>query len=190
MTQIDRALTAADLAALPRDLPSGSVRYELEKGMLRIMSPTGDIHGGVELRIGGLLLSQGEERGHGQARVGEVGIVLGRGPDTVKGADACFLTNDQLPPRRSKEGYLITIPALIVEVVSKNERRPQMEARVNAYLAAGARAVWVANPRPRTVTVYRPDQPPLVLREKDTLTAEGIIPDLSYPVHRLFDGLV
>src|SRR4051794_26740700 len=101
MPQTDRALTAADLAALPTHLPSGSVRYELEKGNLRIMSPTGDIHGGVESRIGGLLLSQGEERAHGQARVGEVGIVLGRGPDTVKGADACFLTK-------------------IVEVVSKN----------------------------------------------------------------------
>jgi Uma2 family endonuclease len=187
---MDRALTAADLAALPTHLPSGSVRYELEKGELRIMSPTGDIHGGVESRIGTLLTTQGEERGHGQARVGEAGIVLGEGPDTVVGADACFLTKEQLPPRRSREGYLRTIPALVVEVVSKDERRRRIEGRVKAYLAAGARAVWVADPRPKTVTVHRLDQPPVVLRENGLLTAEGIIPDLAYPVHRLFDGLV
>jgi Uma2 family endonuclease len=189
LTRTDRALTAADLADLPTDLPSGSVRYELDRGILRIMSPAGDIHGGVEARLV-ILLNEGEQRGHGQVRGGEVGILLGQGPDTVVGADACFLTSDQLPAKRSREGYLLTIPALVVEVVSKNDRPQKMRDRVKAYLAAGARAVWIADPRPRTVTVHRPDQTPVVLWETDCLTADGIIPDLSYPVHRLFDGLL
>ena len=189
LTQTDRVLTAADLAAMPTLLPSGSVRYELEGGELRIMPPAGDIHGGVEARFV-ILLNQAEERGYGQVRGGEVGIVLEQDPDTVVGVDACFLTNEQLPPRRLREGYLMTVPALIVEVVSKNDRPQKIKARVKAYLAAGARAVWIADPRPRTVTVHGPDQPSVVLRDTDTLTAEGIIPDLSYPVHRLFDGLI
>jgi Uma2 family endonuclease len=185
-----RLLTTADLAVLPTDLPSGDVRYELEAGELRTLPLHDDAHGGVAARIAGLLHKQGEECGHGQGRVGEVGIVLGQGPDTVVGADACFLTSDQLPARRSREGYLLTVPALVVEVVSKNDRSQKMKDRVKAYLAAGARAVWVADPRPRTVTVHRADQSPVVLRETDSLTAEGIIPELSYPVHRLFDGLM
>jgi Uma2 family endonuclease len=188
--QTRRLLTAADLAVLPAELPSGDVRYELDAGELLVLPLHDDFHGGVAARIAGLLLTQGEERGHGQARGGEVGIVLGQGPDTVVGADACFLTTEQLPPRRSREGYLLTIPALAVEVVSKNDGVQQLKERAKVYLAAGARAVWIAHPRWRTVTVYRPDQPPHVLRDTDILTAEGITPGLSYPVHRLFDGLV
>jgi Uma2 family endonuclease len=189
MTQPGRTLTAADLAELPTLLPSGSVRYELDAGELQLMSPTGEIHGGVEASIASLLKVQGEWQGHGKVRSGEVGIVLRRGPDTVVGADVVFLTNDQIPPRRSPEGYLETVPALVVEVVSNNDRRRQIVRKVRAYLAAGARAVWVADPEPRTHTIHRAGAPPVVLTESDTLTAEEIVPDLSFSVSRLFEGL-
>jgi Uma2 family endonuclease len=189
MTQPGRTLTAADLAELPTLLPSGTVRYELEAGELKLMAPHGDVHGGVEAQIAAVLMTGGEWEGHGKVRSGEVGIVLGRAPDTVVGADVVFLTNDQLPPRRSPEGYLETVPALIVEVVSKNDRRRKIARKVKAYLAAGARAVWVADPEPRTLTIHRSGQPPVVLTESDTLTAEGIVPGLAFPVRRLFEGL-
>src|SRR5437870_2552989 len=100
MTQPGRTLTAADLAELPTLLPSGTVCYELDEGELKLMSPTGETHGGVEASITSVLKIQGEWEGHGRVRSGEVGIVLGRAPDTVVGADVVFLTNDQLPPRR------------------------------------------------------------------------------------------
>src|SRR5437773_237746 len=130
MTLTERLLTAADLADLPEVLPSGSVRYELEAGKLRIMAPTGDLHGGVEAVIAGVLLIHGQWEGHGQVRSGEVGIILAHDPDTVLGADAVFLTRDQLPARRSPEGYLETVPALVVEVVSKNDRPRKVASKV------------------------------------------------------------
>src|SRR6059058_2289282 len=85
-----KILTAADLAALPSELPSGTVRYELHHGVLVTLPPPGDIHGAVELNLGTELKVQGERRGHGKARSGDVGIVLGRSPDHVQGADAVF----------------------------------------------------------------------------------------------------
>jgi Uma2 family endonuclease len=189
MTLTERLLTAADLAELPTLLPSGSVRYELREGALRIMSPQSDVHAVVEARIGGVLVVQGEWQGHGQARSGGGGILLGRDPDTVLGADAGFLTNDQLPARRSREGYLETIPALVAEVLPKNDRPGRVAEKVSDYLAAGVRVVWVVDPRQRNVTVHRAGDAPVVLGEADTLTAEGIIPGLAYPVGRLFEGL-
>jgi Uma2 family endonuclease len=190
MIQTERRLTTADLAELPTLLPSGSVRYELWEGALCIMSPTGGVHGKVEARITGLLLNQGEARGHGQVCSGEVGIVLSRQPDTVLGADVAFLTNDQLPERYSPEGYLETVPALIVEVISKNDRRREIDERVKAYLAAGARMVWLADPQQRTFTIHQPDTPPRILRQADTLTAEELIPGLSFHIGHLFEGLL
>ena len=48
-----KLLTVADLAALPSELPSGTVRYELHHGVLVTMPPPGDIHGaaGVEPQL-------------------------------------------------------------------------------------------------------------------------------------------
>jgi Uma2 family endonuclease len=182
-------MTAADLAALPTESPSGTIIYELWKGVLRVMAPPGDAHAGLEGRIGGHLFMQGEFRGHGQVRTGEGGIILSRDPDTVVGADVAFLTKDQLPPRRSREGYSETIPALIVEVRSKNDTAAKIADKVAAYLAAGARAVWVADPDRRAFVVYRPGEPPIELREGDTLTADDIIPGFAVPVTDLFAGL-
>jgi Uma2 family endonuclease len=186
---IQRRMTAAELAVLPAETPAGTVHYELWEGVLREMAPPGDEHGSVEGRIGGYLFMLGELQGHGRVRTGEVGIVLHRDPDTVVGADTVFLTSDQFPPRRSREGYLETIPALIVEVRSKNDASGEIAKKVAAYLAAGARAVWVADPGPRAVFVYRPGQQPVELRTGDTLTADDLIPGFAVPIADLFAGL-
>ena len=118
----ERLLTIADVAALPSDLPSGAVRYELDDGRLIIMAPAGDFHGAYESNLVVDLKLQGERKGYGKARCGEVGIILGRGPDKLVGADALFICNARLPIKTSPEGYLETIPDLVAEVRSKNDR--------------------------------------------------------------------
>src|SRR5258708_8023781 len=98
-----KLLTAADLAQMPSDLPSGPVLYELHHGVLITMPPPGDIHGALESNIATELKVQGERRGHGKARCGEVSVILQRNPDHVFGADALFISNARLPIRRSPE---------------------------------------------------------------------------------------
>ncbi len=181
-----RLLTVADLAALPAELPSGPVYYELDNGRLIIMPPPGDIHGAVETKFAGALLYEGEKRGLGKARCGEVGIVLWRNPDRVVGADAVFITNASLPIRESPEGYLETIPELVVEVRSKNDSRAEVERKVADYHRAGVRLVWDANPATRTVTAYRNGATPVTLTESDTLTAEDLLPGFKLPVADVF----
>src|SRR5262245_23482157 len=149
---LPRPLTVADLAALPSELPTGPVHYELDNGRLVIMPPPGDIHGAVENNIAADLKVQGERRGHGKARCGEVMIILWRNPDRVVGADALFVTNASLPLRRSLEGYLETIPELIVEVRSKNDTQPEIDQKVRDYLGAGVKVAWVPDPDTQTVT--------------------------------------
>ena len=73
-----RLFTAADLEALPTDLPSGPIDYELDNGRLVfIIVPPGDLHGAVQSNIVTELKVQGERKGHGKART-EVGILLWR----------------------------------------------------------------------------------------------------------------
>src|SRR5439155_7048790 len=92
-----RLLTAADLAMLPSDLPSGPVVYELDNGKLIVMPPPGDIHGAVESNLVAELKHQGDKLGFGKTRSGGVGVILWKTPDRVVGPDAVFISKASLP---------------------------------------------------------------------------------------------
>lgn len=177
-------LTAADVVLFPRRLATTDVDYELHDGRLIVMAPPGDIHARRQARFSAFLFTHGEQPGHGQVRA-EVGVLLRRNPDHLLGTDAAFLTTAQLPPRLSPEGYLLTVPALVVEIRSKNDTQPEIDAKVRDYLAAGAVLVWVADPDSRTVTAHRANQPPTVFTATDTLTADPVIPGFAVPVAEL-----
>jgi Uma2 family endonuclease len=177
---VPRLLTAADLAALPDELPSGAVKYELDDGRLVVMPPPGDTHGAVSGNAF-FRLKLAEQAGHGKART-EVGIVLRRNPDRVVGPDAVFVAAASLPLKLSPEGYLETIPDLVVEVRSKNDTLAELERKAGEYLAAGAKLVWVLDPIRGAAVVYQAGYPPRTLGPADELTADGIIPGFRLTV--------
>ena len=150
------------------------------------MPPSGIDHGAFELKIGAQLLLQGELRGFGKAFSGGPGLILWRNPDRLVGPDSLFLINASLPIRRSPEGYLENIPELVVEVRSKNDSLPAVQRKVDDYLKAGVRVVWVADPEAQTVTAHRSGQPPLVFTSTDLLTVEDIIPGFRMNVADIF----
>jgi Uma2 family endonuclease len=185
LTVTPRLLTAADVAAMPEQLPTGPVSYELHHGRLVPMSPPGADRGSYQIRIGAAFLYQGEAKGHGKA-FGEIGIILARNPDHVFGPDAAFATNRSLPLRKSPEGFLEVIPELIVEVRSKNDTTKELTVKVSDYLHAGAIVVWVVEPANETVVEHRTDQPPKTYFKADTLTCDEVIPDFRLPLAELY----
>ncbi|MEX2316558.1 MAG: Uma2 family endonuclease [Pirellulales bacterium] len=181
-----RWFTVADLEALPTELPSGPIDYELDNGRLVfIMVPPGDTHGAAQLKIGGRLLVDGEFKGFGKART-EVGVVLWRNPDRVLTPDVLFVANKSLPLKHSREGYLETIPELVVEVRSKNDSLSYIQHKVDDYLRSGVEVVWVADPATKTVTVHSLDRKPTEFGEKEKLELPRLIPDFSLPVSDVF----
>jgi Uma2 family endonuclease len=63
-----------------------------------------------------------------------------------------------------------------------------MAAKVRDYLAGGARAVWVLDPRRRTVTVHRPGREPESLSRNDTLDGGAVLPGFRLPVAEIFEA--
>ncbi len=178
--------TVADLLEMPAELSSAPVQYELDHGRLMPRPPRGDIYHSVNLSFPGALLFDAEGRGLGVARCGEVRLILRRDPDRVVLADAAFFANRSLPLRCSLEDFLETIPDLVVEILSKNDNLAYMRAKVEDYLSAGVRVVWVADPIDETVTVFRHSVDPEILSEADLLRADGILPGLRMPVRDVF----
>jgi Uma2 family endonuclease len=180
-----RLLTAADLAIFPTDLPSGQVDYELINGRLLVMVPPGDIHGSIQAEFASELIIQAKRRGLGAVRT-EVGIVLSRNPDCVVGADVAFLAAASLPPQRTPEGYLETIPDLVVEIRSKNDTLAYVERKIADYLKAGVRLAIVVDPETKTATLHRPNQTVTTVTAAEELTCEDIIPGFRLPLANLF----
>ena len=178
-----RLLTAADLAKMPTSLPDGDVRYELDDGVLVAMAPPGGEHGFKQSELLRYLIVEAQLKDLGRAS-GEVGIVLRRKPDRVVGADAAFLTKDQLPAKYSREGYLETIPKLVVEIRSKNDTLPEIESKVAEYLAAGVVEVWVLDPEVQTIAKHVTGGMTL-LSPSETLTSE-LLPGFNVSVALFF----
>lgn len=182
----ERLLTAADLAELPTSFSSGDVRYELDDGRLVVLAPPGHTHGRRQAKIVRYLDSEAEDRGLGEV-CAEVGIVLRRKPDRVVGADAAFILTSSLPVRRSKEGYLETIPEIVVEVRSKNDSSNEVRAKKEEYFAAGVQLVWVVDTDDKTVAAYQPGRDVQLFTCADSLST-SLLPGFSVPVAKLFAG--
>jgi len=183
---VPRPFTAADLAEMPRELPSGPVHYELDNGRLIAMSPPGHIHGKIEIGIASALREAGAKLGHGEVSGGDSGVLLWRNPDRVVGADVVFIRAAALPSKLTKEGYLETIPDLVVEVVSKNDTAPYVQRKIDDYLLAGVRIVWVADPDTRTLTEHRRDAKPRVFAGAEIVTLPELIPGLQLSLEDVF----
>jgi Uma2 family endonuclease len=182
----DKLLTAADLDAFPTDLPSGPVDYELDNGRLVfIMTPPGGMHGSLQARISGHLLFQGELRDNGRV-YSETGVVLWRDPDRVVSPDVAFVAKRSLPVRESPEGYLESIPELVVEIRSKGDSPAFLRRKVDHYLKAGVEVVWVVEPESTTITVHTASGGAIPHGLADVLKLPTIVPDFSLAVADVF----
>lgn len=144
------------------------------------MAPAVDGHSIRQGRIFAELYSQCQKRGLGEARV-ESTIILARNPDTVVVADVAFILAASLPVQRSREGYLITIPELVVEVRSKNDTLPYVQAKVHAYLAAGVQVVWVVDEMAGMLTTHAADGTEQRFTTADVVTCT-LLPGFALPL--------
>ena len=182
MSTITQAITAADLLRMPDD----GFRYELVKGELIKMPPAGNIHGNRAMRLGWRLARHVEANDLGIVFAAETGFRLASDPDTVRGADIAFVSKKRVEQVGEFEGYWPGAPDLAVEVISPGDSYTQVEEKVQDYLRAGARAVWVVDPRRRTITVYRSLTDITILTEQDELNGGDIVPGFICRVAEIF----
>lgn len=83
-------------------------------------------------------------------------------------------------------------PDLAIEVVSPSNSTIEMNAKVDAYLAAGVRLVWVIYPDRRAISTYHTQTDGKTiyrsLGEADTLTGEDVLPNFSAAVSAVFQA--
>lgn len=61
-----------------------------------------------------------------------------------------------------------------------------MARKVQQYLRAGVRSVWVVEPEQQTFTQHRPAGGPVVLTDPDALVEDPVLPGFSCRLRELF----
>jgi len=159
---------------------------ELVKGEFITMSPAGGSHGKFTSRIPRIVGDFVEAHDLGETFGAETGFIIFRNPDTVRAPDFAFISKERLPLIKEFDEFISIAPDLAVEIVSPYDRWTKVEEKVNDYLRAGVRLVWVINPSIRTIHVYRGFANVTVLTIGDVLSGEDVLPGFSAPAARIF----
>ena len=151
------------------------------------MSPGSFRHGAVIANISGPLIQFVKAHRLGVVVGAETGFKLASDPDTVLGPDVAFVLKKRIPAKGIEKGFFPGPPDLAVEVMSPSDTAEEVEEKVRIYLDAGPRMVLVANPKLRTLTVYRSLKKIRILTSADTFDGDDLIPGFRIPVAEIFE---
>ena len=131
------------------------------------------------------LTAYAESAGLGESFV-DVGFSLPHGPN--RKPDVSYLSFDRWPAGRPFPAgdFVPVVPDLVVEVVSPNDTARGVTRKVEEYLTAGVRLVWVVYPDTAVVHVFGTSSGMTRLTRGDTLTGDPVVPGFALPLGDLF----
>jgi Uma2 family endonuclease len=162
-------------------------RYELVDGRL-VERQTSFWSSYVAGQVLGTLLNFCDNQPLGWVFPGGVGYqCFPDAPGNVRRSDVSFIALKRLPlDQATTAGHVPLPPDLAALVLSANDLAYEVDRKVNEYLTAGVRLVWVVNPTTRTVMVHRADGSVSRYHEQDEITGEDVLPGFRCPVAAFF----
>jgi Uma2 family endonuclease len=177
----EKLITADELFAM-----ADTSGVELIRGKLHPMPPTGYEHGETESDIAFCLRSFLRHQNLGKVMTGEVGMYIRRNPDSIRAADALFISHERLQQVQSKS-YLDVAPELVVEVLSPHDTWVDMAEKLEDYFSIGVLQVWFANPRNKTLQVFTSVTDSVLLRGGDCVPAIAFLPGFTLAVSDIYN---
>ena len=111
-------------------------------------------------------------------------------PTQTRAPDLCFVPWSRRPertiPRRPVPGL---VPALVVEVLSPTNTRPEMARKRAEYFAAGVELVWEIDPATRTAAAYTGPDAVVAVPAGGALYGGLVLPGFTLPLATLFARL-
>lgn len=161
--------TEADLLATPKD----GRKYELVDGEIRV-SPAGMRHEAIGARLLTALMAFVAPRKLGHVLGSSMGYRLPSG--NLRSPDVSVILAARTSPDR--EDFMDGPPDLAVEILSPGDRTRDVFDKVGEWLDAGARIVWVVDPRRRTASAYREAADVVTIDEHGEFDGADVLPGL------------
>lgn len=126
------------------------------------------------------------DSGLGHVSVPDGGYQLNE--NTVRQPDVGFISKDRL---KTLEGVTFEVaPDIAVEMISPSETLPKVRRKIDDYLSAGTKQVWVVYPEDKVIEIWQlaPDGSKNVrtLGIEDTLTAGDVLPKFEVALKKIF----
>lgn len=180
MAATERTMTAEQLLRSPE-----LGRCELVRGTLSTMPFAEFEHGVIAGEIGFAIQAHVRRHRLGVATAVGAGYLIESDPDTVRAPDAAFVRAERIPAEKPK-GFFPGAPDLAVEVLSPDDRASEVNDKVQQRLETGCRAVWVVDPKTRSVSVYRGPKDIEIVDLAGTLDGGDVLPGFTLPVAEIF----
>jgi Uma2 family endonuclease len=114
----------------------------------------------------------------------EDGEEIDREKRNLRAPDVSFVRADQL--KKTKRDFVELVPDLTVEIKSKSDRIKPLKEKIQLFLQLGSAVGILIDPDKLTLTVYRLNQEPVVLRDNDRLTLPDLLPGWELTVSELW----
>ena len=168
-------------------MDSEGVKGELIRGRFCETMSAGGEHGEVSAKFIRYLDIHVSTGRLGRVAGTDVGVLIERGPDTVREPDAMYISAARMPLTVRVRTYYEVIPDIAVEVKSPNDSRRETHDKARMWRSHGVPLVWAAYPETRTIDVHSADGSITTLTDSDTLDGGEILPGFSVAVSDIFD---
>ena len=156
-------------------------------GELEIMSPTKGFTGNRNAKITTQLENWTERDGTGLSFGSSMGYTLPNG--AIREPDASWVPKSRLAALtlEDRDRFLPLCPDFVVELRSDTDRLSVLQAKMQEYIANGARLGLLIDPQDRRVYIYRPDSEVQTLQNPDTISADPILPGFTLNLREIWD---
>lgn len=150
---IQRAMTAEQFSLQRSELPDAGQWAELVRGVPVVLDPPDLEHGTIVLNLSKIFSAYVHAELNGYPCF-DLGLHLESAPDTVLfPAISYFIEGKRFA--EADNDYTTTIPAIVIELATSNDRRSSIGERVTLYHKSGVKSVWIVDGDSRVVHVMR-----------------------------------
>lgn len=181
MTAISTQITPQDLL----EMEDGH-RYELINGEL-VERNMGAMSSHIASNVNQIVSTHVRENGLGLVFTTDCGYqIYADDPDKVRFPDGSFIKSGRLPNDEPPGGHVRIAPDWALEVISPNDLAWKVQVKVQEYLEAGVKLVWVVYPDSKEVLVYQSRADFKRLSVKDEIRMNDIMPEFHCQVADFF----
>lgn len=122
----------------------------------------------------------------GVVATGEVRCRLDTEEENAIGIDVAVFLSKTAADVAEHGGIYEENPVVAVEVLSPSDSHQKISDRIHLYLEAQVPQTWIVDPEFKSVTVYRPSNPPVLSNRDHVLSGEPELPGFNITVSELF----
>ena len=183
--RFERPMTDEELMRFCAENETARVERDA-KGELIVMSPTGSEGSGWNSEIITDLNLWARQDGRGKVFDSNGGFTLPDGSMRAPDAAWVSLRRWNALSREDQKRFAPICPEFVIEVRSETDRLPDLQAKMEMWIANGAEVAWLIDPLEKAVSIYRPGEQPEVLAQPTSVQGTGPIAGFELVLARIW----